>query len=360
MAKNDKDHAIVVGIKDYPAFDSDNPLQGPENDARAFRDWLVSKKGGDVPKENVSLIVSGDYGPPFTGPKVARPIVTDIQVAFENLQDLAEENRAAGNGYQVGRRLYIYLSGHGFAPTFEETALLMANATPQRVGPVYHVLGPYTANWFFRVRFFEEVFLFMDCCRELFVSQGFNKSFKEMNSPGAITKVKRFYGLATKWSGIARERDVDGVRRGIFTDVLIKGLDGAAADTTTGDVTALSLKNFIYNAMDETPANGPDPSNNPDIGPDLDFYPNAGDGFLIKKTAVPRFPVSIRFAAQIEGEAAEVRDGSDFSKVLAIKKNVPPVWELKLPRGKYLIQVLSRGLQKIVTVSGTGGVDVQF
>src|SRR4051812_32471991 len=110
---NDKDHAVVIGIKDYPAFDADNPLLGPENDAEAFHDWLISATGGDVPSSNAKLIASKNYSRPFANASVARPMVIDIQSAFEDLQTIASENEDKGNGYQVGRRLYIYMSGHG-------------------------------------------------------------------------------------------------------------------------------------------------------------------------------------------------------------------------------------------------------
>ena len=111
MPQNDKDYAVVIGIKDYPAFDADNPLTGPENDAQAFYDWLISADGGDVPSANVELIISSKCGSPFADARTARPIVNEIQNAFENLQDIAARNEDKGNGYRVGRRLYIYMSG---------------------------------------------------------------------------------------------------------------------------------------------------------------------------------------------------------------------------------------------------------
>ncbi|MEP6768201.1 MAG: GNAT family N-acetyltransferase [Acidobacteriota bacterium] len=48
------DWAIVVGIKNYfdPALAG---LEGPENDAREFYDWIVSDQGGRVPKEQAKL-----------------------------------------------------------------------------------------------------------------------------------------------------------------------------------------------------------------------------------------------------------------------------------------------------------------
>ncbi|MDQ3749882.1 MAG: caspase family protein [Acidobacteriota bacterium] len=359
MPQNDKDYAVVIGIKDYPAFDTDNPLTGPENDARAFHDWLISADGGDVPSANVELIISSKFGPPFADAKSARPIVNEIQIAFENLQDIAARNEATGDGYRVGRRLYIYMSGHGFAPTFEETGLLMANATPERVGATYHVLGQYTADWFFKARCFEEVFLFMDCCREVFPVQGFNKSFKELNASGAITQVKRFYGLATMWSGVAKEKDIDGMRRGVFTDALIKGLKGSACNPNTGNLTALSLKNFIYTAMDGV--SGDDTQlTDPALKPEMKFYPEINEGFLIKKTKVPEFDVKINFPPPAVGQDVQILDGADIETVIKSASHAPAVWQVELKRGKYLILVVAAGLKKVIHVDGTGGLDVSF
>ena len=53
-----QDHAVVVGITNYPSL---SQLKGPENDAKAFRDWLVDKDGGAIPKGNVSCILSSQF-----------------------------------------------------------------------------------------------------------------------------------------------------------------------------------------------------------------------------------------------------------------------------------------------------------
>ena len=39
------DWAVVVGVRLYPDL---GDLDGPENDAQAFYDWLVAPEGGDV------------------------------------------------------------------------------------------------------------------------------------------------------------------------------------------------------------------------------------------------------------------------------------------------------------------------
>lgn len=358
MPTNDRDHAVIIGIKDYPAFDKVNPLLGPENDAVEFHKWLVSPKGGAVPRKNTELIISRKYGAPFKDPTEAKPMVNDIQSAFERLQAKAETNSMEGQGYQVGRRLYIYMSGHGFAPSLEETGLLMANATPNHVGSVYHVLGHYTADWFFKARCFEEIFLFMDCCRELFQIQGYNKSFNEVIATEAI-QVRRLYGMATGWSGLAREKDVNGVRRGVFTHALINGLQGAAANPT-GALTALSLKNYIYTAFSDVGQNGSGSATEPQIGPEITFYPDIGEGFTIKQTEVPKFKINVSVPANAIGQTIQILDGADVLKVILEKRVTKPIWALKLSRGKYLIQALAAGLQKVIVVDGTGDVNVDL
>src|SRR4051794_36034806 len=101
------DHAIVIGINNYPGIPP--PLNGPENDAKSFRDWLVADDGGKVPAGNVRTIVSSDYQP-SPEPIAAEPKVDQFTDAVDALEDMGQ----AGQG-TAGRRLYLYLAGHGFA-----------------------------------------------------------------------------------------------------------------------------------------------------------------------------------------------------------------------------------------------------
>ena len=56
---NASDYAVVVGISRYGSITPE--LEGPEKDARAFYDWVIAASGGDVPKENVALVLSSQY-----------------------------------------------------------------------------------------------------------------------------------------------------------------------------------------------------------------------------------------------------------------------------------------------------------
>src|SRR5260370_1102640 len=115
-----EDWAVIAGINYYPAYSS---LNGPVKDATLFANWLRSD--ACVPDDQVSLIVSPKNAP--TTVADAAPTLDKVKGAFEAL---------AGRAYakdlnHLGRRLYIFLSGHGILPTrsgtpsFNETALLM-------------------------------------------------------------------------------------------------------------------------------------------------------------------------------------------------------------------------------------------
>src|SRR5262245_20513430 len=99
-----KDHAIVVGIRRCPAL---GDLNGPENDARDFEQWLLDPAGGDVPPANVRRILSSDFAP-NANPLDDKPTTAELESAFDALYDRGDQN-----GGKTGRRLYVYLAGHG-------------------------------------------------------------------------------------------------------------------------------------------------------------------------------------------------------------------------------------------------------
>lgn len=348
MAKDD--WAVVVGIKNYPGLSN---LDGPENDARDFYDWLVDPTGGDVPKDQVTLILSPD--PPPATPTAAIPTTQQIEGAFDNLDDIANQE---GNNGRVGRRLYLYLSGHGFAPDFEQAAILMANATQNRTG--LHLLGKPYADWFFRSGYFSEVVLFMDCCQEKYsktVPRPIH--FNEITDFNAIDEGKRFYGFGTKWSRLAQERVMeDGKVHGVFTTALLEGLRGAAADSDR-NITATSLGDWLYNNMRKFLS--PDALLNSEISkePDLQYEKNPLKTFVLNTVdTVPKFKVKIQVPAASATHIIQVIN-SVFD-VVATKPSESPVTEFQLPRGLYRAEIPQDGLLKPFQVTGLGEENVQF
>ena len=388
-----EDYAIIVGLQVYPGLDdphNGNPsLSGPENDAKAFRDWIVSPTGGNIPDGNndqtkqVELILSSDHPQPFASVFDARPVVNDVTRAFRRLRKLSDDNVAAGRGLRVGRRLYIFMAGHGIAPeTYgdkdeKEVALLMADVERSNVGPAYHVPGAYTATWFCRNACFDEVFLFMDCCRESALVPGLNHF---LPAKGNHDQAKRCYVFGTKWSRLSRERPMieeDGQTRtrGVFTKTLLLGLSGAAAEPdpdptnpTRGKITVASLKSYLYQNMPELL----DPQYRADSElqePDVMYWPKTHDGrdILIKQAPLQKFPVTIHPPVGAVGVIQVLYNGEDPIESLAVKLPLRD-FHINLPRGKYLAAAANHmgpllkqfDVKGIEGLPGQGGVDVSF
>jgi Caspase domain len=352
-----EDWAIVVGIRYYPE-QALGDLNGPENDANAFYDWVTSPTGGAVPQAQTALILSSQHDPPFLTASTAEPTPQRVQRAFDDLQDLSEQNSRVGQGSRVGRRLYIYMAGHGFAPQPGDTALLTANATAKRLG--YHILGKLEADFFLIANYFDEVVLFMDCCRNILPqSPRILPPYLTVIGPDALDKARLFYGFGTKWSRVSRERMMpDGLWHGVFTTALLAGLNGAATDPN-GQITATSLGDYLYSNMKDflSPEDLADPVVPKE--PDVDYDKNPLNPFILATVPVPDFPVTIHLPASTQGKTVEILSGQGLALVRS-GISVPPAWQVRLRRGLYLAQVLAAGLQVSFEVNGAGDVDVQL
>ena len=383
---NRTDRAIIVGISRYaddPAFPD---LDSPEHDARAFFDWLVSPDWGAVPEDNIELVVSSgvfrgrkkltEFKPDSRSPIDALPGIAEIQRAFDRLHDMANENASKGKGHYLGRRLYIYLSGHGFAPSDQEAALYAANVTRDRLG--YHILGRYNADWFFHAACFDEILLFVDCCRARNPVEDLNKPYAEVPDPDALTHVKCLYGFATQWSKNTRELKISGFARSVFTTALLEGLKIAAAGPD-GKITTNTLSDYLYNHMREFMA--PEDRNDQSLSnePYLDTHPKRGEGFVIveltkkpknvveqvaqfvfgAEAEAPKFSVVLRAPAQLSGKPIQILD--HLLEPLGPPIPAQPEVRLELERGMYVMQVEGSTTPLTVEVTGVGGaLDVKF
>ncbi len=208
-----EDHAVVIGISDYPHL---NSLRGPTHDVAAVVEWLRDPSGGDVPETQIHVLSSETHADP------ARPSSDDVYDAFRSTLDLAED-RAPD---PAGRRLYIFMAGHGFGPTLREAALLVANT--ERKTLRRNVSGSRVADFFGKARYFSEIVLLMDCCRENLekVPAG-PLPWDPVSRAGK--RPRRLYAYAAGDSELARERLHDGRVRGIFTVALLDALQVGAS-----------------------------------------------------------------------------------------------------------------------------------
>lgn len=333
MASDDR--AIVVGINHYPVLGENGEnkdLEGPENDARAFCEWLMLPTGGALDKSAVITVASANS--PQDGPT---PTTATIDKAFESIIDQAEQ------GQHGGRRLYLFFAGHGFASSSEDVNLLMANATRRRTG--HHIAGRKYVEWFRAAALFKEIVLFMDCCRE--IQQTMPVRPVPWNATSNPPPSRVFIAYATGFAMASRERpsraDPAGAVRGRFTEALITGLQTGVDDQ--GRVTAKSLRNFVTNALgaesqaENENANTKQTPEFP-VGADDDFvFAAQGQGFELVVTFQP-------------GETPTLLDGTLGVIAPTESHATRAVWRGLRPG---LFKLQTSAASKLIEVSGSGG-----
>ena len=212
----DRDWALVVGIDRYPKAGVD-PLRGAVRDAERFHDWATRREGGAVDPARAMLLTSPGEEEPGAIP---RPMLAEIVAFFDRL---AYELAGA-----PGRRLYIYLSGHGISPSGQQAvrnaALLMANAVKPNL--LHNFPGNIWAEGIRSAALFREVVLFMDCCRDLqnnapLMPHMFGEPVEDSKD------CDLFEAYATQWASKARERAFPPHNdlQGVFTHALLTVLD---------------------------------------------------------------------------------------------------------------------------------------
>jgi len=337
---NAEDFGIIVGINQYPELGA---LSGPENDATEFRDWLISPQGGAVPPENVTLITCPQ--PPASSVFQAQPTTVQLDSAFERLHVRANEEGRSG---VAGRRLYIFLAGHGFAPNLEDAALLMANAGRGRTG--HHIPGRPYANWFRLAAYFDEIVLFMDCCRENYRRAPLRLPPWEEEHNDAARDVRYFYGFATEWSRAAREmpQQPDLRVRGHFTTALLAGLRGGACDEN-GRITGRALKRFILGYLPTLL-----PADQQQV-PTFDFEDTKDIDFGAAQP--PAISVRITLTGGSVGKELQLQDGRLQSLSGKVQRVQPDLWRTTLSSGLYRV-VIPGVTSKVFEVIGDGSGEV--
>lgn len=357
------DWAIVVGIQRY--FDPGlTGLQGPENDATDFYKWVISSEGGAVPEGQAKLIRSSDF-PPFTTESGAMPTRTAIKEAFDHILSVADDNERKGLGRTVGNRLYLFFSGHGFTPSHHDelTALLTAEASVADA-KLTHVIGSYMADKFWRGKFFKEVMLFMDCCRDIMDCAQLYTPYDDERGTDFYKGV-RFYAYGARVAKESREwMMADGLYHGVFTKTLMDGLGGAAYDPDDpSKITAESLRDQLYNGfknfMSAADRKRPDLPKEPEVV----FEQKPGGNFtivtrgnfaqrILGRTKGTTYQVTIFASAPRLGKKASIRN----SKLDVVsEQTLVAQTTLSLPRGFYAIDFGDSAEEVTFEVTGAGG-----
>jgi hypothetical protein len=323
---NAEDYSIVVGIDTYPQL---RVLRSSMRDATLFAEWLQSPDGGDLPKDNVRLLLSKPTLP--ADPWDAVPVQRDIDRALRDF-GAAERKR-------IGRRLYFYFAGHGIGPTFDDVGLLMADASMETLRSNIG-LRPYLVYLHDTV-LFDEVIFILDCCRDNVRSEQTNgPAFGGAKGTAAaaagegdapMNPVESFVVLAAEYGAeaFAPTSVAGGERRGVLTQAVLEALKGTAAADASGRITAFSLREYVLRRVPEIATD-----ERLKQAPRIDRVPSRDIVFrTVPAAQLPRVRVRIMAPAGLGGELI-VRQGNGSLEVdrrkaaNAVEATAP--WELDL------------------------------
>lgn len=332
-----EDYAIVVGISRYPKFapaGSTADLEGPDTDAEDIRNWLVADDGGGLAPENTRMIRSADFA---VTPADPQPEEARIRKALASLVDRTADS--------MGGRLYLYFSGHGFAPVLEEGALFTAEASLSI--PTY----VYAYDWlrsFRKALRFREYVLWMDCCmthqQTIPVSNVVIRAGTGTGVPGPA-----FVAVAAQTKSALEYRMPDGKVHGVFSYTLLQGLRGGATDEH-GRITAESLKSFLHDTMPEFLPDRVRSASAVDLHP----YIRADSGILFRKLrSRPTYPVRLDFPTEAAGQELKLWTGRPHAAVVC-QKLTGSSWQGELVRGLYVAEITDAGVRHGFQVTGAG------
>ena len=232
------DYAVIIGIERYPGL---NDLQGPCNDAVAFKNWLLREDGGNLLAENVKTLMTTDYPPPISI-NDAHPVRSDLEQLFRPLVTKAAKKE------HIAERLFIFVAGHGLADSNDADSAALYTADADNYNPFHLAVLDY-GNYFKRTYAFDEIIMVLDTCRVINLMHAINKAPVPNVKPHSNAgKVKIFIGFGTGYGQESREKMIDGKVRGIFTATLLDALDNAEPNRNDR-VTGSSIKKYIHNAI---------------------------------------------------------------------------------------------------------------
>lgn len=225
-------YALVLGINHYtpPERGGLRELHGAIPDAQDFFNWVRAADGGNVPEANAHIRISKT-------PELD-PVHEDIEQMLDQIV-----NNVTNGGVQADR-FYFYFAGHGLSVEGEpdQVALCLSRWSDSRRSNALSFEA--YKKLLLACKYFKETVFFLDCCRtELLHVKPLGSSLT-LRTMINWQPTKPFVAFATQENAESFEAGNGTEARGVFTEVLLKGLRGAAKNASQ-KVDAISLHKYL-------------------------------------------------------------------------------------------------------------------
>lgn len=227
-------YAVVVGVARYQDPDI-RQLQFANRDAAIFADYLMSKAGGAVPKENILLLTD------------SAATQAAVYMALSNLAKKCNKNDL----------VFFYFSGHGDLENvtlFNNGYLICYNSPPTNyIGLALSIRDVNELANSFSVKMKANVVLITDACHSgnMTDSRSAGNILRGQQLIDANEKVVRI--ASSKPDELSNEKADWGGGRGVFSYYLLNGLKGLADKSKDGIVTLGELKKFMETSLENDP-----------------------------------------------------------------------------------------------------------
>lgn len=219
-------YAIIIGITNYqsPAIPG---LLYADNDAVQFYAWLQSKAGGEVPVNNIKLLLNKEA------------TIAAIYDALDWLKEKCSENDKA----------YIYFSGHGDVETKNNYSkgYLLAYNSPQNnyANNAIRIEDINNTSISLTTKNKTKVIIISDACHSGKLAGDFYKG-KQLAASQLNQVLNDQVRLAScQENELAAEGPDWGGGRGVFSYYLIMGLQGLAKSQEDGSIQLNDLTNYL-------------------------------------------------------------------------------------------------------------------
>lgn len=334
MAREPRDYALLVGVKDYPYYPQFNNLTGPHDDVADVKKWLLNNEtGGGLDPLHCEELLS-----------------TTVAPVQDHVDEKLDKIFSSVSASEPGRRLYVYFSGHGLASDVfgADLCLVRWSLKWRNAALSSHEYMKFLTD----TGYFEEIVFWLDCCRTSKVrAKGMRPNLGVATANGSGTSI--FTGYATEYQNAAYEADegldpIPGEAHGFFTRALLKALRGDAVSPNKSGVTATELRDYLYLEVPRL-AKIAGKTQNPKISNEL--HPTATFGLATRSEQVTDISFSAMRSGIIEliGPEQELKRDDASTGPWSISLNTGALHVLKeLTTGEELIFYPSDSVQNII------------